>query len=1178
MRFFLIFLSTCGILHAVNSRQVVVTVDDITGYGDFDADGDLDALVVQRATGLYRAAFQLPDGSLQWAPARPCGLPSVDALTCGPIRVAGKDAVVLSGKQANQMVLIEPTLSAAASSTEQLIPSGLGPGTVTALDLPLPGNDPALMDLVVHTSENNSPNEDQRHLFQSLSNTTTESLTLNLSVVAERGSRFRNTDSGPDKYAALLRGPNERLRIFRTTTTSLPIQQTLIVRPGSEFLSGSFDGSALNHLLIYVPGDPLLQVSRSNGSSLSVKVPHTLEEPIAAIFPVGPHHFFVLFQGQTQGRFYQLSAQGVPLPGQKLSASLDHRITGVMGFDNQKLSLLTGPITGGAATTSLDFNFNGSKWEQIGSTPLPASGNQVSLTNTLLYDGEPLVNPTAKLIETIQIPDWTSGLTITAGGNVVLTPEAFSTESGGLSAGSSISFPPQSSPTHLFGNQSEDAVSLLSLQTFVGLLPPQVTVTPPSGKYTTHISPVLISPDATTSLFYRFAGETSWQVATAGLPVSAPGDTLSPFTLQYYATSSTGGRSPIYEADYSYFGEPGDLDSDGDGVPDFVEIANGLDPQGGKDEDLDAVDDLYELLLDTDPLDEGSVPPTPLSLNLQNSFDLAVTPVSLTALNTPGRPYPEGASEPPADLYLHSLDGTLLGHEVTRVVSGFPQPTALFENVPASDRDLFVVVSTSPTFPIQPVVNSAFGRELVGLVPVPYQSVGEFAFEYDGVSSTADAAADWLAAAQDHYLGFTRPLVAEVLTPDDSLALLLTERLFREYLRRRDATLPNSPLSLTAFRDPVAPQVASEAIVGQPFFVEVDELLALQNRQSAAVPGHLLQSVYENVLKKMNANPTGEMVAMKKLSAQIAYFSDFVSPGNAAGLYPNPFDTLRAVITQLSSQANAVDGQIALPGFENGVGYSRSVTLSASELADADALLVQLLSDIPSRPTTSLLLTVGADSFREGHVPLLFTSGGLPYELYRNDGTPYLFQEALPVGAELQVVAYTDRDHLPSQWGTPLDVLSAELVAVPQPEFVDSNFNALDDEWELFFFGQLADPFTDFDGDGYSNLQELLEETNPTLASSFPTTQAIPLSPPLVKISHSSEGGLELETEFPSFYREDIRFSLLTQSDLTLPFQPVPGIEASDIGSDTYQLQLPLPPESKQFFRFRIELIQATTQ
>jgi len=51
-------------------------------------------------------------------------------------------------------------------------------------------------------------------------------------------------------------------------------------------------------------------------------------------------------------------------------------------------------------------------------------------------------------------------------------------------------------------------------------------------------------------------------------------------------------------------------------------------------------------------------------------------------------------------------------------------------------------------------------------------------------------------------------------------------------------------------------------------------------------------------------------------------------------------------------------------------------------------------------------------------------------------------------------------------------------------KFVDSDNDGLDDEWEMLHFGNLSqDGSGDFDGDGISNLQEFLDQTDPTAAN-----------------------------------------------------------------------------------------------
>lgn len=329
------------------------------------------------------------------------------------------------------------------------------------------------------------------------------------------------------------------------------------------------------------------------------------------------------------------------------------------------------------------------------------------------------------------------------------------------------------------------------------------------------------------------------------------------------------------------------------------------------------------------------------------------------------------------------------------------------------------------------------------------------------------------------------------------------------------------------------------------------------------------------LLKAVQVAATPEMVQMIALSNEIYFHSDFrVGVDPDPGLYPNPFDTLRDITNQLEASAGAVDGLIALPGDASGTSYAADVSLSPSQIALADSILATLFNDLSlTRPTITLSLVVGADSFLEGAIPLLFTEADFPYELFRSDGTPFLFQEPLPIGSELTVTAFTDRTHLPSQLGTGLDVISAELTTVPTSPAVDLDFNGLDDEWELFFFGQAASPFEDTDGDGYHNLQELLEGTNPRQPNSAPNTTALPLQAPPITISQLGSGDLHFETEFPSIYSGQVTFALLTQTNLELPFSALSGGVAADEGNDKYSLVIPKASDATRFYRFRVQFV-----
>ena len=51
-------------------------------------------------------------------------------------------------------------------------------------------------------------------------------------------------------------------------------------------------------------------------------------------------------------------------------------------------------------------------------------------------------------------------------------------------------------------------------------------------------------------------------------------------------------------------------------------------------------------------------------------------------------------------------------------------------------------------------------------------------------------------------------------------------------------------------------------------------------------------------------------------------------------------------------------------------------------------------------------------------------------------------------------------------------------------QMIDSNENGMSDIWECLYNAYGADPNVDSDGDGFSNLEELLAGTNPFTAHS----------------------------------------------------------------------------------------------
>ena len=76
-------LGYAAILTADAGTPVAGSPREITGAGDFNADGFADVLIVDKPTGLYRIGYGAADGSLTFAPGRPSGTAPVEAVAEG---------------------------------------------------------------------------------------------------------------------------------------------------------------------------------------------------------------------------------------------------------------------------------------------------------------------------------------------------------------------------------------------------------------------------------------------------------------------------------------------------------------------------------------------------------------------------------------------------------------------------------------------------------------------------------------------------------------------------------------------------------------------------------------------------------------------------------------------------------------------------------------------------------------------------------------------------------------------------------------------------------------------------------------------------------------------------------------------------------------------------------------
>jgi len=136
------------------------TPHEFFGSGDFDGDGRMDLVIVDKESGKYRLGYQLSPGVFTWVDCRPSSIGGVTGFTIGKLLSTNLDALGLTSPDANQIVFVDASSTTAPSRPVNVpFSAAIGPNTIVAIDAGGQGKTP-LNDLFVG-SVYNSPEPNQ---------------------------------------------------------------------------------------------------------------------------------------------------------------------------------------------------------------------------------------------------------------------------------------------------------------------------------------------------------------------------------------------------------------------------------------------------------------------------------------------------------------------------------------------------------------------------------------------------------------------------------------------------------------------------------------------------------------------------------------------------------------------------------------------------------------------------------------------------------------------------------------------------------------------------------------------------------------------------------------------------------------------------------------------------------
>lgn len=1222
---------------AAATVHIVETPGELILAGDFGGLGRWDLATVDRATGFVSVADADAVGALVWRPrALSSGLEAVTGATVGRFFPAGMgdfEALALTTPFANRVQILD--LRAGAGGVPRSVPVNTlwGPSKLAPL-MWADGTAPATV-ATAGVWGNTGGAFNLGHLgWQGTG-------WGQFLPLASRAGVPEHLFLLPDKFdernviGVLSRVPGDQ-RELRLFDMGGPIFGELATQPApfADHLDmRAFASGAEDWLVRFDPENVVGGFEAFPWTNSTLQAPQVVplgSQVVGLAFHPAPDRIFIsgtLADG-TALRVWEWVPGQAPAFAFNLPPAQMGTFLGLLPMGPGQVRVLRADVKGGPLAHVDVWELAGGTWKAGGGQAVPPVTRGASGANVLVFSADPFRDPEARLLRRVTVGDWTEAFTRTPAKFLVHSARWLGAAAGMGDAQSVELEMPASETDEVLINQLRPYGSFFTGALPLGDTPRSVRVEPAGGLYdATVMMEFVYSQPAISTVLYRREGDTGWTAFSPGQPVPVFTDA----TFHYMLFTVGGPASPIGTVRYTFSVPPEAMDSDFDGVPDFVKIAFGLDPRGGPDSDLDGVSDLIEMLMGTDPGNPLDFPEAlaPLGIGRGGAFRIELEPFSETpvALHVQRDPVPVS---PDTGVAIYTMEGARLAAADT-VVRPFGRVGAVFPDVPAAARDLFLVAATDAVFAPSSQEHpekQPFGRQLLALVPAVETSAGGFdgpAFGHAGglahlqaeAQAWLDAFAQWNAEQApveggvlildtastlhallvEYALGalaffygqhqgpFSDPAAASALVPPEGGGSD-SAPVFSDPL----AGFPHSHITLTAFRPSelaVSAEAFAEAVAGAEegdivpsLILSSGQLRSMRFARSALRPA--LLPPYDRVIPLEEVRGGAAFAGLRALT--VALYR--VSASDETGTLLPPVDALRHFLRF---------GELPTEAWEEAfddAGGTPLLSAAASEMSALGGFIQARVVD--EMDLVHIGEGEGSTPFRRvaGFYPgmtledfLEWGAAGAPrVYLLGPDGEPYRASNALALGEGtfLRVRGYRDLWDFDENYIV-LEVIGQPLVQALPKVALEVEGLVSPDLLELYGVAFL-DPFADDDGDGYSNLQEILAGSDPFSAGSIPRTPGgAPQTPldvglPELRIAQDEWGyHYELHFDFPPELSQDIRFVLYASEDLQ-DFQPT-GDTAHWTGMGTrHSVALPsasgMPGggEPAGFYRLRMRL------
>jgi len=538
-------------LHAAPPSFVYETTNEFLAAGDFNGDGILDVLVLDKTTGNSRVGFADTNAVLTWSAPLVTGVSGATGCAVGRFLLTSRDAVAVTAPTLNRVNLVDLSNTNTAGTPVVATPDGLGPHTLVPLADPLGGVAPAYNDLLVASSDNNNSAE-LLDLLGISAGVATETGQFGETGPFDRGNALQLSVTPPTFAAGIVRGTNDLFVAWQFTNAPGAMLLYSNLASGSDYTFGIFNSETLPRFLFYQPGGSNLTVvslTQSNAQFVlggAIVVP--VAEAIQGVFYVGAA------SGGSAMILFSDGVQGLTLPGgvptlsavyQTGTGAAGNVFTGVVPLGGGVFALLDGPPGGTSSVHAQTVRFNGTTFKQLSSGNLPTVTARNTRANVWLFEIEPFVNRQAGFVTSFNTPDWSDAVTVSPAVSVTVENDGGASSGLGTPGTNTLGTTPGGAAFGL-PNQYNPAISIFSYTAPQAAEPVIVTIAPPAGTYDGPINISFSTLNSSDKVYYRVGAAGAWRLYAAAFPLTNDN------SITFYGTnSSLAARSQLQVAAYS---------------------------------------------------------------------------------------------------------------------------------------------------------------------------------------------------------------------------------------------------------------------------------------------------------------------------------------------------------------------------------------------------------------------------------------------------------------------------------------------------------------------------------------------------------------------------------------------------------------------------------------------------